>query len=350
MHRARRWALASLYIGLVAAVDVASGDAAAGQTAWPGNEDLRHLRLFENPQVSPDGSAVLLQVREPTADGARRHLWLLDPAGGAPRQLTNSPDKDKDGESSARWMPDGRSILFIAHRGEQADVFQLSMLGGEAQKLAIEVPITVDDSRAPDALPPIDAASAGAADTHKPVTTLPVEVKSYDVDASGKWLWVIAADPQTPGEKAQAEAKADANWVDHETHGTHLYLWNLSTHKAVVVPLHDDVAEAAWSPDGTRLVVVTQALHHGSDLEPSRHAWMVSIAHPETPEALGECPREIATPRWDASGRELYFASQSTRDAPPGYPDLFVDELATHRVVNLTDGLDGTPVDNIVPL
>jgi len=319
---------------------------AAEPPAWPGNEDLRHLRLYANPQVSPDGSAVLLEVREPTADGGRNHLWLLDPKGGAPRQLTYSTGSDKDGESSARWMPDGRSVLFIAHRGERAGLFRLSMLGGDAQPLEIEVPVTVDDSRANDALPPPDQASGPP----KPVATLPVDVKAYDVNASGEWLWVIADDPQTPGEKAQVEAKADANWVDHETHGTHLYLWNAATRQATVVPLHDDVADAAWSADGARLAIITQGPHRASDLGPTRRAWLLSLAQPGNPQALAEIPRETGSLQWDAAGSALYFLSQAGRDAPPGYPDLYVDELATHRVRNLTDGLDGTPVGNIVPL
>ncbi len=339
------WRRSLWSLALLSVATAASLSAAADEPAWPSNEDLRHIRAYYDPQVSPDGSSVLLQVREPTADGARTHLWLLDPQGGAPRQLTYSPEADKDGESFARWMPDGRSVLFIAHRGEHAELFRLTMTGGEAQTLAIEVPVTVDDSRAADALPLVDQAGAP-----KPVTTLPVEVNAYGVNASGEWLWVIADDPQTPGEKAQVEAKADANWVDHETHGTHLYLWNMATHKTIVVPLNDDVAEAAWSPDGARLAVVTQAPHHGSDLGPTQRAWLVPIAHPENPEALAECPLQVASLEWDSSGRELYFYSQARRDAPPGYPDLFVDELATHQVRNLTDGLDGTALGNIVSL
>ena len=335
----------ALSIATVPSISVAGSD-----LVWPSNEDLRHLRAYDEVQVSPDGSSVLMQVRDPTADGGRKHLWLLDPKGAEPRQLTYSPESDKDGESSARWMPDGRSVLFIAHRGERAELFRLSLTGGEAEKVAIEVPVVVDDSRAPDALPTrTDAGGAGAASVpSKSPATLPIDVRSYDVNASGEWLSVIASDPQTPGEKAQAEAKADANWIDHETHGTHLYLWNLLTRKAVVAALKDDVAEAAWSPDGSRLAVVTEAPHHGSDLGPTRRTWMVSLEHPEKPEELEEAAREIASLQWSASGRELYFALQASRDAPPGYPDLFVDDLATHRVRNLTDGLDGTPVDTVV--
>jgi dipeptidyl aminopeptidase/acylaminoacyl peptidase len=289
----------------------------AADLPWPSSEDLRHLRAYDEVHPSPDGSSVLLQARETTADGARKHLWLLDPQGGAARQLTYSPESDKDGESSPRWMHDGRSVLFVAHRGDNVELFRLSLTGGEAAKLAIK---------------------------------MPVDVKSYGVSPNGEWLWIIAEDPQTPGEKAQVDAKDDAHWIDHETHGTHLHLWNMSTHKTVAVPLADDVDDAAWSPDGTRIAVVTEAPHHASDLGPARHVWLVTLAHPEKPESLDESPVNVNSLEWDAAGRELYFSAQAKRDAPPGYPDLFVDDLATHRVRNLTDGLDGTPVDRIASL
>ena len=347
-----RWPLAFWLKAVLCVAAIAPFAVVAEEPSWPSNEDLRHFRAYDEVQVSPDGSSVLLQAREPTADGGRKHLWLLDPKGGAARQLTNSPESDKDGESSPRWMPDSRSVLFVAHRGDNSELYRLSLTGGEAEKLAIEVPVVVDDSRAADALPPRpEAASADVAGAaSKSVATLPVDVKAYGISPSGEWLWVIADDPQTPGEKAQADAKADAHWIDHETHGTHLHLWNMSTHKAVAVPLVDDVDEAAWSPDGARIAVVTEAPHHASDLGPTRRVWLLALAHPEKPEPLDESPVNVNSLEWDATGRELYFSAQAKRDAPPGYPDLFVDDLSTHRVGNLTDGLDGTAVDRFVSL
>ncbi len=46
----------------------------------------------------------------------------------------------------------------------------------------------------------------------------------YALSADGKWLAVWARDPETPGEKKQKDAKADADWVNHEKHGSRLYL------------------------------------------------------------------------------------------------------------------------------
>jgi len=52
----------------------------------PSNEDLRHVRALADPQVSPDGTRVLVRVTDATADGGRHHLWLVDVAANVARQ------------------------------------------------------------------------------------------------------------------------------------------------------------------------------------------------------------------------------------------------------------------------
>ena len=49
-----------------------------------------------------------------------------------------------------------------------------------------------------------------------PTEPLPIDVAGYALSPDGKWLAVWAHDPETPGEKKQKDAKADAAWVNHE--------------------------------------------------------------------------------------------------------------------------------------
>ena len=42
--------------------------------AFPGNEDLRHVRRLDDPRVSPSGARVLVHIAEATADGGRSHV------------------------------------------------------------------------------------------------------------------------------------------------------------------------------------------------------------------------------------------------------------------------------------
>jgi dipeptidyl aminopeptidase/acylaminoacyl peptidase len=102
--------------------------AVAEPERFPSNEDIRHFRSLNDPQLSPDGARALLRVDEAAADGGKSHLWLIDIGGKQPRQLTFSPDTDKRGERSGQWAPDGQSILFLAHRGEHTGLYAKAVL------------------------------------------------------------------------------------------------------------------------------------------------------------------------------------------------------------------------------
>src|SRR5205823_2030983 len=58
-------------------------------------------------------------------------LWLLDLAERRLRPLTFSGKSD----GSLRWSPDGSSIAFTSDRDGAAQLYLLSLRGGEARKL-----------------------------------------------------------------------------------------------------------------------------------------------------------------------------------------------------------------------
>jgi hypothetical protein len=109
----------------------------AADAGAPSNEDLRRVRAIAEPQISPDGSRVLIRVTDATADGGRHHLWLVDVGANTTRQLTFSPTADKLGEHDARWLGDGGNILFLAKRTEHVQLYRLPMSGGEAHAYEI---------------------------------------------------------------------------------------------------------------------------------------------------------------------------------------------------------------------
>jgi hypothetical protein len=188
---------------------------------FPDNEDMRHFRSLNAPRLSPDGQHVLIRIIDATADGAKSHLWLADIAQNTCRQITYSPDSDKTGELAGEWMPDGGSILFLAHRGEHTQLFRLPTTGGEAKPYDLKVLPPADASKLPNALPPPASKSTGAPEKPEP---LPIDIASFEVAPDGETIAFVAKDPKTPGEKKQTDAKADASWVDHEIHGSRLYL------------------------------------------------------------------------------------------------------------------------------
>lgn len=327
--------VALFLFGLAVAAPGIAG--ASDADRFPTNEDLRHIRSVDDPQLSPEGKSALVRIQDAAADGGRSHLFLVPTDGGPARQLTYSPDSDKDGEAQGQWMPDGRSILFVAHRGEHAGLFRLPMDGGEAQALDVTVAPQIDASKAADAVPPPDPKADA-----KDAATLPVDIAIYRIAPDGEHIAFAAHDPETPGEKRAKDAKADALWVDNDPHGTRLYLFDLATAKTTPVKLPPDVKELAWSPDGERLAVVTEATGNAADLGPAKAAWIVSAADPLHPQKDPDLPPSVESLSWSADGKSLLFLAQAKKDAPPGFLDLFASEPAGKTMRDLSDGYDGS--------
>lgn len=331
----------------------------AAQTTLPTNEQMRHFRTMHDPQLSPDGRTVLVVLADSTADGGKTHLWLVDTGGAAPRQLTYSPDADKRGEREAMWMPDGASILFLSHRGEHTALYRLPMNGGEAKAFDLKVVPAVDTSKRFDAIPlealkredANTASNAAAVQGSEPAAKkadsaapdpLPVDVDGYAIAPDGKTIAVLINDPQTPGEKRQKDAKADAEWVDHDPHASRLYLLDPATGKLTPTAAPADVRTVCWSPDSTRLLVVSEAPNGVGDLHPAKSGALLAINQPSQVEAVPGLPPTIGAATWSKDGERIVYQAQAAQDAPPGVAGLYEYRLATKQIVDHTARLKGS--------
>jgi dipeptidyl aminopeptidase/acylaminoacyl peptidase len=322
-------------VALGAAVSALS--LAAAQNRFPTNEDLRHVRAMAQPRLAPDGRSVLLQITDSTADGGKSHLWLVDIKLNTARQLTWSPATEKRGEYAGRWMPDGDSILFLAHRGEQTQLYRLPMEGGEARAYDLKIASVVDDSTLPDAIPPPQLGAATA--KNEPVD---LDIEGFEVSPDGRWIAVQAHDPETPGEKKAHDDKADAVWVDHERHGSRLYLLSVDTEKLTPVAVAPDVRSVAWSWQSDRLVAVSEGMNDAGDLAPANSGWLVSAGDPAHPRKLDQLPPTLDGGVWSDDGKRFYFLAQAAADAPPGYDDLYALTFDDGSVKNLTAAFMGS--------
>lgn len=304
-------------------------------------------------RLSPDGTRVLLRVQESTADGAAGHLWLVDVAGGgAPRQLTFSPEGEKRGERDGEWMPDGRGVLFLAKRGEKTGLFRLPMDGGEAVRFAMDVPVVVDESKRPGRIPPVEAKDKAADDAKgtKPEKA-ELDVSGFAVSPDGKWVAMIANDPETSGEKKQKEAKADATFVDHDAHGERMYVVEMGTGKVTAVSaIPADVRGVSWSRDGERMVAVVEGMNGVSDLQPARSAWMVAVGDVGRAAKLEGMPSTVGGVTWAADGASLLVEAQAKVDAPPGVGEVYRYTLATRELRDLSEGYRGAVEGGMVAL
>jgi dipeptidyl aminopeptidase/acylaminoacyl peptidase len=340
---------------------IAAGIVQAQQSAaphFPTTEDLRHLKSIGGPQLSPDGKQALFTVLDATADGAKAHVWVVATSGSEKaRQLTFSPPADKRGERNPQWAPDGSAIFFLAHRGEHTELFRLDLRGGEAAPYDLKIVPTVDESKEKGAIPPpgaeksSDKKPAEKSDAQKKEDTpeqVALEPSGYGVSADGKWLAIWARDPQTPGEKKQSDAKADAAWVNHEKHGTKLYLAAMKTDGVIdgaikPVAIAPDVHGAVWSPADDRLLVFTEAPNDLSDLGPAGAAWVVDAATSNKPVKLDTVPATVGGGAWRADGTAIVFSAATPEDAPPGYDELYALAVrdAAAKPVRLSAGFEG---------
>ena len=188
--------------------------------------DLLLLRTAAAPAISPDGGWIAYVVQEPpdTSIGERRtqaDIWVVDAEGKrGPRRFAFGPAN----EYSPKFSPDGRWIGFLSNRGGAVQVHRIRTDGGEAV----------------------------------PVTALEGGVGFFAWSPDGSRLAVIAADPK-PAERKRAEEKgSDERFIDHEDRFGRLWVVDVESGEgAIVTPDSLHVQSAAWSPDGSRLAIIT---------------------------------------------------------------------------------------------
>lgn len=120
---------------LASALTLACGSVGTAQQATKHPitfDDMIKMHRLSEPQISPDGKWVAYTVATPDMDANRNvtNIWLVSTAGGASTQLTQSGH-----DSSPVWSPDGSTIAFLSSRSGEAQVYLLSLEGGEAQRL-----------------------------------------------------------------------------------------------------------------------------------------------------------------------------------------------------------------------
>jgi dipeptidyl aminopeptidase/acylaminoacyl peptidase len=205
------------FLVAVGAIVVVAGGASRGQAPRPMTlVDLREVPNVLDPQLAPDGHAVLYQLNQVDWKANRRpaHIWRQDVAGGAPTQLTAGDT----GESSPRWSPDGQQIIFL--RGGQ--IFARPAAGGGA----------------------------------RPVTHHATSVSSPSWSPDGAFLYFLASDPRTAEERARIEARDDVYAFDEDYKQRHLWRFALPAGPEEAITRGDySVTSYRLSRDGSRIAM-----------------------------------------------------------------------------------------------
>ena len=337
-------ALAPAVIVLVAALSV-SAQGLRPMTVV----DLINVPSVRDPQLSPDGSQ-LLYVRSDADWKANKrisHIWRVNADGTGSIQLTSHIE----GESSPRWSPDGRTIAFLAKRGEEEheQIYLIPNIGGEARPLTSH-------------------ASAGSNISWSP---------------DGESIYFLAADPKTPEEKAREEAQDDVIAFDEDYKQRHLWKVSLddgpeeritegdfsirgyrlsrdgskiSFHRAPT-PLFDDSDEgevwvmdsdggnaeqltrntvsergATLSPDNTQVLFTTDS-NERFETYYNDNIFIVPAGGGRHRMLLRDMPHEVQSASWSADGRSVFFTANTGVRS-----ELFLVDVENERLEQVTTG------------
>ena len=197
------------------------------------SKDMYRLQTVSDPQVSPDGKWVSygLSSVDTTKDKRNADLWMVSWDGNQTVQLTSSAD----GESRARFSPDGKYISFVSARqgATKGQIWLMDRRGGEAKKL----------------------------------TDLKTDLEEYEWSPDGKKIALVLRDPdyadsaktkvRKPYVLDRYQFKADIKGY-LEKGSTHLYVYDIAAKRidTLTTGLYDETAPV-WSPDGSQLAFVS---------------------------------------------------------------------------------------------
>ena len=244
--------------------------------------DVYRLKSVSAPAVSPDGQwiAYTLSSVDSANDKRNSDIWMTDLAGRTHLQLTFS----EDGESQAAFSPDGQLLSFISARGklDHAQIWVMDRRGGEARQLTKVAGDISEYYWSPDS---------------KKILLLMRDLERADS---------LSSKPRNPIVIDRIHFKQDVEGYRLPLY-QHLYLFDVATKKLDTLThgQHDETSPA-WSPDGKRIVFVSNRT-----AEPDRNnntdLWIMEARSGAPARQLTTWAGSDGHPVWHPSGKKLAY-------------------------------------------
>jgi len=280
--------------------------------------DLYRLPSISDPQPSPDGKWVsyTMTTIDSLKDSRNSDIWMISIDGSQDIQLTSSPD----GESRARWSPDGRYLSFLSSRQESkgSQVWLMDRRGGEGKRLT-EIKGGVDDyAWSPDSRQLLlTLTDPDPEDTGKIKTTKPYVIDRY-------------------------QYKQDVEGYRYKKVHTHLYLFDIAAKKLDTLTKGSfDEGSAVWSPDGSAIAFVSNRTED-PDKNENSDIYVIAAKPGATMRQLTDWKGSDNSPRWSPDGKWIAYTRSVSDEAYHMYdePILCVISSAGGTPRLLTQSLD----------
>ena len=343
MHRALR--ATALLLCVSFAIVFAAGtraDASAGRPFTA--RDLVMLDRISDPQLSPDGTAVLYDLRSTdfAANRGRHSVWLLDTSGRLPAVRLRVSD---DGATNARWSPDGRSIYFLSSRSGSTQVWRTDRTGAVASAVT-RLPLDVQTFRiAPDGTH-IVVALAVFADCASLACTVQRNAARAARKASGTLytrVFIRHWDTWADGTRNHLYALALGN--DGAPTSSAVSLMRAFDGDTPSKPFGDE-HDFAISPDGRTVVFSVRLAGRSEPWSTNFDLWSVPMSGARAPVDLTSSNHaEDVTPVFSPDGRWLAYRAQKRPTFESDRYGVMLRDLRTGATTELAPSWDRSASD-----
>ena len=318
-------------------------------------EVMWKMRRAGSSSLSPDGAQLLYAVTEydMTADRGIATIWTQEIATGACRQLTDYASNNH----SPQWSADGKAIYFLSDRSGSTQVWKMNADGTHPVQLTGgEIPEVEGFGVSPDGrhiwwVQAVHVAARKSSDIHADLPKS--QARIYDDLMARHWNYWDEGDYRHIFVAGLGEELV--------TGGTDI----LGAEAAWDAPLapYFDMAEIAWNPQGTKLAYTCKPLTGTAyavstdsdifvyDLATGATQNICKPSSERKSECAGEVrdlPAKIADdmpgydkyPVWSPDGEKIAFRSMRRAGNESDKERLFVCDLATGAMRDLTEDFD----------
>ncbi len=287
-----------------------------GQPNGYTKEDAARRRTVLSARMSPDGQniAYVLNVpRDPYEedDGpAFTELHVVGADGEESRPFLTG----EVNVSRVDWAPDGRTISFLAKRGEDEfkSIYAISVDGGEARRIVEH----------------------------------PADISSYSWGPAGARLAFLATEEKDPDRTAFEDKGFVAQVYEEDIRPVRIWITEVSETQvkpeAKMLDLEGSASELHWGPTGNRLAVAIAPTPLIDDHYMRRRVHVIDV---ETGSTLVEFenPGKLGAVAWSPDGEHLAMMSaEDLHDPKEGR--LMIADAADGELRDLVPGLEGDVV------